>query len=110
MNYLKNRQYYADLFDKITVEKCRRMEKDFNSKSHSLDPKDKVRYQWEKVCADVMMSFVAGEQYARKEQAITEWMKRDEQKDEFLNSTELSIEPSCLNCGKQIDFKDKHLY
>lgn len=110
MNYLKDRHYYIDLFDKITVEKCRRMEKSFNPKRSSSDPKDKVRYQWEKVCAGVMMSFVTGEQYARKEQAITEWMKRDEQRDEFLNNTELSIEPGCLNCGKQLDFEDKHLY
>lgn len=110
MNYLKDRQYYVDLFDRITVEKCRRMEKSFNPKRSSSDPKDKVRYQWEKVCADVMMSFVTGEQYARKEQAINEWMKRDEQRDQFLENTELALEPSCLRCGDQLDFRDKHLY
>lgn len=109
MNYLKDRQYYVDLFDQLTVEKCRRIEESCKPKNTS-DPKQRIRYEWEKVCTKIILSFVSGEEFARKEQAINEWMKRDEQRDEFLESTTLAINPDCLKCGTNLNFDDKHLY
>lgn len=108
--YLKDRQYYIDLFDRFTVEKCRRMEKNSDEKIGSSDKKAKIKREWEKVCTKVILSFVTGEEYARKEKTINAWMERDVKKDEFLDKTELSINPYCLNCKSSLAFESKNLF
>lgn len=108
--YLKDRQHYIDLFDRFTVEKCRRMEKNSDKKIDLSDKKAKVKKEWEKVCTKVILCFVTGEEYTRKEKTIDEWMERDAKKDEFLDKTELSINPYCLNCKSPLVLESKNLF
>lgn len=67
-DYLKDEQYYSDLYDSFTVEKCRRMEKSFletepeEYKGLSLEKRKKLAA----LCGEIAIYYVKGGRYAKK--------------------------------------------
>lgn len=85
MKYLRDEKYYDELYDRFTVEECRRAKE--KSDTPGLTG----------MVMAVALAFKKGERYANKSTTIREWMSRDRAKDEQLAR---AIEPSGKHCGR----------
>jgi hypothetical protein len=113
--HLKNQEYYSNLYDRLTIDECKRMEdpKGFND-FDSLKDKDPKKAKEKKDFATnqfipLMMYFVKGDNYKRKTETIKEWMERDQKKDDKVTD---SIEPHgirCLGCSSYMAVESKNL-
>lgn len=108
--HLEDKQYYIDLFDRFTVERCRKIEKESPSDKRESDPKLKIKKKWLKVVRNLQIYFYSGDRYLEKEETINSWMDRDAKKDKFLEETELSLNPCCLGCKKPLVIEMKTLH
>lgn len=111
--YLKPYQYYSDLYDKFTVEECRRI---IASHLETKLPPYKGKELSEKgvesmrgMFIEMHLYFVKGERYIKKEETIREWMRRDERHDLFFESAKAPEDITCLTCGKLMFVSSKHL-
>ena len=111
--YLKPKQHYIDLYDRVTVEDCRWRE-NFH-KNHKL-PKKIIKKHSEKdighvsrVAFELDLLFTTGERYLKKEETVQEWMERDEERDRRLENAEAPY-AECLSCGSVLSpiHKDLH--
>jgi len=112
IEHLKSKQYYIDLYDKHTVERCRRLEK---NQSETEIPKDKKVTKKEAEAVknyvhELMLTFEKGERYLNKEKTINEWMERDRQRDELLESARPPEDIRCLTCRNRLAVLDKQLW
>lgn len=104
--HLKTYPYYADLYDKHTVEKCRRFissGKELADTKYPLDSEEemnKILNGMSNVWTDVALEFIKGERYAQKEEAIRKWMREDEVLDEYYNNAIPPKDVTCLSCGR----------
>lgn len=115
---LRPRQYYSDLYDKHTVEHCRWWEqhsptvedlrKGWTKKDKKFDEKEALRAA--NAVARMHMYFIKGDRYIKKEQAIREWMERDEQRDRFFEGASAPENINCLTCGRLMFVGSKHLH
>ena len=104
--YLKDKQYYIDLYDRATVEHCRRTEKIWNEKE--LSPYEGEEYTKEEVARmkPELLKFClyleTGERHLNKEKTIHEWMDADQKRDELYESAEAPENIRCLTCRNQL--------
>lgn len=102
MQYLHERQYYDDLYDKITVDHCRRAEaahqkiykkyiNDNNHKEEDVKRAFGISYH-------IDMLFTTGERQVNKEQKIREWMERDRTKQQKYEEAEAPEGVRCKSC------------
>lgn len=94
--YLKSRQYYIDLHDKITVYQLRMAEKIFLENKKAQRSPDPV-YVW-----NLIQYFERGERYLSKSSDIEEWMERDKKRDEKIESAKPMEGIYCLNCNHKM--------
>ena len=107
--HLHSKQYYEDLYDKLTVEDCLSHRNLFLEKK--IDPNDKDFKEKERVwnaALGVSMYFKKGFRYKRRESTIKEWMNRDEEIDKRIENTIIdNIKcPFCLSLNMEIESKD----
>lgn len=102
--YLKDKQYYIDLYDKFTVNECRRIELE----RAKIDKNDSKNVPWKRLVYDVKLYFTQGERYLEKQKAIERWLQVDKTKDERFENAELYLNVNCLNCKSPMEFEDKH--
>lgn len=111
---LKDKQYYIDRYDKLTIDRCRRHIKSFDQISTNQKlgevANGKILKPWTGVARDVSLHFVIGEAYLNKESTIKKWMLEDQQKDERLESAILPSGIKCQKCFIPMDFECKHLH
>jgi len=111
MEYLKTRQYYVDLYDKHTVEKCRRIESykgENPPKAKGITKKEaKAASDW---AHELMLIFEKGERWANRDRTINDWMDRDRQRDEFLESANPPEDIRCLTCRNQLKVDSRQLW
>lgn len=110
--YLKPYQYYADIYDRHTVEECRRLEK---GTKPFPNKKLKTKAQIEKAgairMADMLlMKTLTGERYAQKKSTIDKWMTRDEKKDRIFVTAQAPGNITCLICGRLMFVESKHMW
>lgn len=103
--HLKSYQYYADLYDRGTVEICRRTEKSFNKEIEV--PEDKEANKEElarinKIAKEMYLHAETGERYLNREKTIQEWMERDRAKDELYESAQAPEDIRCLTCRNRM--------
>ena len=115
MTYLKPKQHYIDLYDRFTVERCRRDEaamKDYKKplEYDGKELKGKQKQNFLATVSEVGLYFIKGERYMQKEETIREWMNRDEEKDRLLESAQPPENIRCLTCRSvmHVAFKDLH--
>lgn len=107
--YLKSKQYYIDLYDKHTVETCRRFES--NRTVPDVPRGKKVSKKEAEAISnwahDLMLTFEKGERWSNKDRTIHDWMERDRKRDEFLESANPPEDIRCLTCRNQlkVDFR-----
>lgn len=116
--HLKERQYYEDIYDRHTVEDGRRgmvhYDK-FHAEFESKLPKDdKIDRPGNAILLNTFYMQAVGnkllDRYENREQRITEWMAKDEDKDNQIAGARLTEEPYCRHCGKQgLRITDKSL-
>lgn len=114
--HLQDEVYYNDLYDRLTVERCRRMEKGqhepIEAELHAgkiTEEEAKVKKAWAETVTKIMLYFVSGDEYEKKHETIRNWIQRDKAKDEKV---ETAVEPQgvrCLKCGSQMRMEMKDL-
>lgn len=89
MKNLKDHTYYSELYDKITIEKCQRLEKSDGLKSleHKDEAVAKIKKEFfDKCVAPTALYFIKGERHFDKDKTIQEWMERDRALDNKLEN------------------------
>ncbi len=104
--YVKNKQYYIDLYDKFTIEECRIIEQN----KTEIDKKDRKNSPWQSMIYDLRLYFVKGERYLEKQKTIEKWIQEDKAKEERFNNTELYLDIDCLNCKSPMELEHKHFH
>ncbi len=111
--YLKPYQYYADQYDRFTVEEFRRLEKvwepDYSKREGVDETFESVRPPMEKMVSDVAFVFKKGNRYKEKKNTIKEWMKRDEEYDRIYEESQPISNIQCLTCRKLMFVSTKTL-
>lgn len=111
--YLKDRKYYEDRYDDITVSVCRSQEricvdafheakknlKPLTGKDKDKDPELELRKAMN-LHYYFMVEWTAGERWEKRDAEIQKMMATDETKDEQLANARLTSEPVCVHCGK----------
>ena len=107
--YLKERDYYEQVYDKHTVESARRgmvhYEKFFKDISSKLDKDDTISRPGNAIILNAFYMQTVGlellDRYQKRKEYIEDWMSKDEAKDYRLATARLVEEPTCTHCGKQ---------
>jgi uncharacterized protein with PIN domain len=111
--HLKPYQYYLDLYDKFTVEHCRRIEKiDFEielPKYKGEEISSERQTPIKKAFSELHLYFETGEEYAKKSETISRWMERDKKYDESYKQAQAPENITCLTCGRIMFVISKHL-
>ena len=107
--HLKERQYYEDLYDRLTVDYARD-HIDYYDKFHAefkekLPKGEKIDRPGNAFLLNVYYMQTIGNEllrrYENREQQIIEWAARDEAKDDQIATARLHEEPLCCHCKKQ---------
>ena len=113
--YLKDESHYSDLYDRFTVEECRRIENDLSKSEYKPKIKDSKKSKKKEIKVTIDLSpiplhFIKGERYLKRAETIREWMDRDRAQDEKLENTAPPRDISCLSCGSEMitTMKDLH--
>ncbi|MEY4440446.1 MAG: hypothetical protein RLY49_72 [Candidatus Parcubacteria bacterium] len=109
--YLKSHQYYSDLYDRFTVERCREIEKSLNEKdsesSNESDAKEKAMMKFVK---DMELYVTKGERYLKKSETIRDWTDRDKKRDDLIENSEPPEDIRCLSCRNKVVVTFKELW
>lgn len=116
MMHLQSREYYEDLYDKHTVERCRSGERVVNGTFSELEkkiPKQELKERrsgyylyYSQIYFQLVETVAAMRQHGR-EKTIVEWIERDDQKDRHLSAAQLAKTPYCRVCGKDMELLSK---
>jgi hypothetical protein len=95
MKYLKDKQYYIDQYDKMTVESSCRFEQNvLNS-----DTLDKYGKAFAESFSKIIMYYHTGADYMNKEPTIQKWMEKDRERDRMYESAQEPTDIQC-RCGR----------
>jgi len=113
--HLQPESYYSDLYDRFTVEECRRMEKGLSKVEYKPETESDKKSKKKEIKVIVDLSplplyFLKGDRYVRKSETVSEWMARDQAKDDLLASVRPPEGIRCLACGSVLtpNFKNFH--
>jgi uncharacterized Zn finger protein (UPF0148 family) len=107
--HLQERKIYEDIYDKHTVKYGRRgmvhYEKFYVDFKKKLPKDEDMSLPRNALVLNVFYMQALGlellRRYENREQYITDWMAKDEAKDDQIASARLSEEPYCHHCSKQ---------
>jgi hypothetical protein len=80
---------YSDLYDRFTVEECRRLVKSFDERLAEISPDDPEREDkigGIKMAHRLFLWRTTGERAAKKAEQIREWLARDARQEELVAS------------------------
>lgn len=109
--YLQEREYYENLYDRMTVAYARRSQYYYDDltaqlakKVRQLDPSDDLSSPGNALVMNVAYMELCGDEllsrYEQREPTIEEWMERDRARDQRIANTKLKHEPPCQHCGQ----------
>lgn len=116
--HLKDRRYYEDIYDRVTISIARRnvgsFEK-FRERWFEIMPDEKPDSTRSVFSLNWIYMLMAGsklvERYDGRESGIKEMMDKDSLKDEQVANARLTVEPKCQHCGKTgLRITDKMLH
>ena len=114
MVYLKDEQYYTDLYDLLTIKECLDWEKNIQEKDLSDYNKKKISKKKQeplkKFFTDLPLYFIKGERYINKTEQIREWVKSDRIKQEKFDNSSEPTDINCFSCGNKMHSTSKDLY
>lgn len=104
MKYLKDKQYYIDLYDRHTVEVCRRLDTPGDLEKYKDQELSEQQIAFiEKGARELLLHFETGERYLNKSKTIREWMDRDKQRDDLYESAQAPEGIRCLTCRNRLN-------
>ena len=116
MRYLKNSQYYIDLYDLLTIRECLRIiefgRNVFKESQKNEDFKKASEEERQKAFNYVINTKLfteKGERYRRKAQRIEEMMEDARKKQDFYDSAKEPSNITCNTCGKHLFAETKIL-
>ncbi len=102
--YLKDYNYYSELYDKFTIEECECWDsavlEAYEKSGKKFDPKKPSRRLHGGLLANLRLYFIKGERYLNKESTINKWMELAKEKDEKLENAIKPEGKRCFNCSK----------
>ena len=114
---LKSEQYYGDLYDRHTVDRCRNLIRIHTSVSDRqatlINGKKPSKEFVDSVSKGALMwslAFETGGRYLHKKETIERWMTDDKEKDRFYESVQVPKDIRCLKCGSLMKVKHKDLW
>lgn len=112
MTYLKDEIYYFELYDKHTIEKCRRYEVQLRSHSGKSSDAKVAQEDVEQVrlLVALAMMYVKGERYRNKAETIRQWMDCDRKRDEKLTTAVAPLYIRCLGCSSFMECTERDLF
>jgi len=112
--HLKSHQYYIDLYDRGTVDICRRLDKPSSELTQEELREHRISKRQarviEKGAREWMIHIEAGERYLKKASTINEWMDRDREKDELYENAQAPEDIRCLTCRNKLKSTFKELW
>lgn len=112
--YLKSHQYYVDLYDRQTVENCRRAEKVWSKKDPEAYKNENVTEEQidaiHKYAKEMHIHCEAGERYLKRSATIAEWIDRDTKKDNLYENAQPPEDIRCLTCRNRVQVSFKTLW
>ncbi|HHT9138110.1 MAG TPA: hypothetical protein ACFYEK_12825 [Candidatus Wunengus sp. YC60] len=114
--HLKDKQYYIDLYDCGTVERCRRLI-ELHSKPRKnpvlVDGKEPPK-EWVDAASQMArewnLMFEKGGRYIHKEETISKWIADDEERDRYYEAARETQNIRCLKCRAMMHFIHKDLW
>ncbi len=105
--HLKDDVYYSELYDRMTIEYCRRWEglKD----GESLEEKHKDSPA-KGLVVTLGLYFKKGERYREKSETINRWMERDRAKDQRVADSQIPRGVRCLGCSSPVNCISRDLH
>jgi len=116
MRYLEDRSRYDILYDRLTIDECRRTERQFDDMicedlKKIKNKKDlDIRIRATEAAKNLSIYFMKGQRYKEKEDKIKEWMKRDKQKDQRVGDARPLTGIVCPHCGSEMNCTIKDLH
>jgi len=114
--HLKDETYYNELYDKFTIEECKRWDGKKGLEDlptiQDKDPKElKIKISFSKnVVIPVALYAIKGERYAKKSETIRQWMERDRALDEKVANATEPRGIRCLVCSSPMNCISRDLY
>lgn len=116
MDYLKDEQYYIDLYDLLTIERCldiiKFWQKAYNEKTNEKDIKDLPKEEKEKgfqYYLNLELFSTKGQEYNRKKETITKWVEEGRVKQDKYDNTPEPQNIHCPDCNSLMQSTMKHL-
>lgn len=116
MDYLKSDQYYADLYDLLTIKECLRIIEFWQKVTKENFNDEKIKHLSEEKRTRGFQQFlnmkllvVKTSEYQRKKETIQKWIKQDKIKQEKYDNTLTPIGIHCPGCSRLLDSTFKHL-
>lgn len=117
MKYLKDEQYYVDLYDLFTIKACLKVihfwqdlykKKDTDPKLKDIPPEEVEKGFNYYLTWDLRTK--KGEEYRHKAQTISDWVEKDRVRQDKVDNTPPPTNVLCPNCKTQMVAEDfKHL-
>lgn len=107
--YLKERLYYEDLYDRFTVERALRLEKSIMESTSTDGLNPKVVESYKPIMLQVCLYALTGERYRERNTTIQEWLEKDRRRDERYENAQEPHEVRCKFCDKSMEMFDKSL-
>lgn len=102
--HLKPHMYYSDLYDKATVEECRRIENlesnPSRKKYYDKEGKEVDVTPMDKLVTELMIYFLTGDRYLNKAEIVRKLMEKDEERDRFFEQAIPPENITCFTCGR----------
>ncbi len=112
MSYLKEQSYYSDLYDHMTVDRCRLNEQitdDTDLSSVNLEGYTPEQILGTKRMVNNLMNyFYCAQRFEGKKQAIRDWMERDQRQDTLVESAKTPT-VRCNSCTFVMDESSRSL-
>lgn len=115
--YLKDNQYYIDLYDLHTIEKCldyyQAIKNGFTGKRSSEEFKQFSDEEFNKEIhktASFVINFIKSQHYKNKKQTIQEWINRDSKQQQKIDNAVPPQKILCKQCSTPTEFIFKELH
>lgn len=110
--HLKDRSYYEEMYDRHTVEQCRRYEQPHPVSEDAEDKENELtdgQKQWAlDLATEWLLLQVVGDRFLEREHAIDEWIEHDRKRDEMMERARTPL-LRCPSCGRAMECVYKHL-
>lgn len=110
-DFVKDRQYYIDLYDSLTIEECLQWIEIAKKNGRNVREIQKIeRPGFVGALGDIALYYKKGENYRYKETTIEKWINKDKLHQEIYDNAHEPNNIFCDHCNYAMEMKDKSLH